>query len=115
MITPPLKQWHGSGEWHGYAACADGDPRFVTPPERMSEDDVQEVMARCFACKVRPECARHVVENTESGVWSCSEFIPEVSLDDSDEQSATILLKAASVRAFLESQIPDELERRGDF
>ena len=114
MLTPPLKQWLRSTEWMDHAPCLN-DSRFLQSPETLGAEAAGEVRGLCAGCPVRPECARQVVENADSGVWSCGVFIPEVCLDDSDEQAGRALGDAAMVRSILEIRIPGEVEKRGDF
>lgn len=102
--------WKTRGEYALYAACQ-GDSRFISPPG----DDADEVERVCWSCKVRAECAAHTVGNEESGVWSASVWVPEISIGDSPRRAKEILIEAEKVRAKLAESIPGELERRGEF
>lgn len=81
----------------------------------MSDDDVEEVMATCWKCPVRPECLSELVETSGSGVWCCSEFIPEVALTDTPRKARAVLEAAEEIRLNLAKSLPEELDRRGDF
>lgn len=108
------KQWLKADEFALYASCQ-GDSRFITPPENLTEEDVDHVEYTCHRCPVRPECGASVVQTAASGVWSCSVFIPEVSIHDSPRRARYVLEQAQEIRDHLASTIPDELGRRGDF
>lgn len=103
-----------SGEWTNFSNCQ-GDSRYITPPENMSEDDVEEVVAGCYKCKVRPECSKSVLDNSDSGVWCCSVFIPEIQMGDSTRRAKEVLDQAETVRLELALRLSDEIERRIEF
>lgn len=106
--------WQRADEWTSFSRCQ-GDARYVTPPDQMSEDDVQDVIRGCFLCRVRPECVAQAVASEESGVWAASEWLPEISLDDTPRRAKQILEEAEEVRAVLEETYEAELARRGEF
>jgi hypothetical protein len=109
-----MKQWHHADEWQGYASCG-GDSRFLTPPDKLSADDVQDVQSICHRCPVRPECLKQCVDREDSGVWSASVWIPEVKLGMRKREANAVLERARRVRDELEGSYGDELKRRGDF
>lgn len=109
-----MKQWRRSDEWQTFAGCG-GDPRFLTPPEKLSGDDVEDLQKICWRCPVRPECIKHAVAHEETGVWCASRFLPEPFIDDSKSQAYGKLDESARIRDELASTVDDELKRRGDF
>lgn len=108
-----LKTWLTDGEWAAYSNCP--DLRWITPPERLSEEDVNEVQYRCNKCMVRAECIKDVVDNQSSGVYCASVWIPEVGITDTPRRAKAVLEEAEKIRGDLARTIPDELKRRGEF
>lgn len=108
------KTWLTKDAWVGYASCG-GDSRFLTPPDKLADDDVEDVQRICHGCKVRPECVKHTGKNADSGVWCASVWIPEVKLSMSKRQAQAVLEEAESIREELAGTYDDELKRRGDF
>lgn len=107
-----MKQWTRSEEWKLFGDCT---PLHIVPPERLSDDECEEVQKRCWGCKVRPECLQSTVDNKDTGVWSGSVWIPEVSIDDTKSEAYAKLGEAARIREELAGTIDDELKRRGEF
>ena len=108
------KTWLTKDAWASYAGCG-GDSRFITPPDKLSDDDAEGVQAKCFKCRVRPECMTRTVDNGDTGVWCASVWLPEVSLEDSKSEARGKLEQAERVREELAGTIDDELKRRGEF
>jgi hypothetical protein len=108
------KTWLTKDAWVSFAACG-GDSRFITPPDKLSDDDVQEVQAICHKCVVRPECLKSCVANADTGVWTGSTWIPEVNLSMGKREAAGTLEAAEKVREGLAATVEDELKRRGEF
>lgn len=108
------KMWQKEFEWTNHANCR-GDSRWITPPERLSEQDREEVEYGCHRCLVRPECIKEVVEKASSGVFCASVFVPEVSASDTPRRAEKTLGEARGIRETLALSIPQELKRRGEF
>jgi hypothetical protein len=110
-----MKTWLRSDEWVGHSLCRH-DSRFITAPERMSQDDVEEVRSICYRCPVRPECIKHnTVDHEESGVWCASEWIEEVALEAPPRLARQAVADAEITRLMLSKSLEDELGRRGAF
>lgn len=109
-----MKTWLTQGAWMAYANCGD-DPRHITPPENMSEQDREETQYICHKCPVRGECISAAVKNNSTGIWCASEWVPEVSLDMSKREALDTLDKAKAIREGLADTIDDEIQRRGEF
>lgn len=109
-----MRRWRKAGEWTGYASCG-GDSRFLTPPERLSSDETDQVQYICHTCPVRPECLKSTLQNNSSGVWTCSTWIPEVKLEMSRKEANKTLEDAEKIRHHLATTYESELERRGEF
>lgn len=109
-----MKTWLTNHAWVNYSSCQ-GDPRFIIPPERLTEKDQDEVEFLCHRCPVRPECCKEVVETAGSGVWVCGVFVPEVGATDTPRRAEKTLGEARGIREALALSIPGELKRRGEF
>lgn len=109
-----MKTWLTASEWTQHINCS-SDGRHVTPPENMSEGDVQAVIKACYGCRVRAECIQEAVKYESTGIWCASEWIPEVKITDTPKKAALSLQAAAEVRMALSKTVEDELARRGEF
>lgn len=109
-----MKTWLSDQEFKSHARCG-GDGRWITPPERLSENDREWVEYGCNKCPVRPECIGEVVSKDSSGVWCASTFVPEVGIDDSPRRARQVMAEAAEIRMRLSKTVPEELSRRGEF
>lgn len=109
-----MTMWRQPKEWQNFSNC---DIRHIIPPERLSERDIEEVQAKCFACKTRPECIKAILHDDieHTGVWAASVFIPEVKLEHTTAEARETLDQARIIREKLADTIDDEIQRRGEF